>query len=336
MRILYREVGKYSGAVIYGTEVVPPPKEGNAKYHAQRAFWLTGEVETGNKLGSVMMADGTGFTIGIDQHIAVYPRELADEDFNAEDDQGGAFELLAKVELTDSKNVADLWKAFEECGWYVGRDGHLRHLEGGAFRVRSVPIKVKAGDLVHGALIRDEVTPTRGIVKKDSQGWTECRLWATLLHRLMSDPKTLDVQRAFGIHHLRTRVATRKLRLSDNRRRPTFQKAIYSGEPLPGIRSKDLEPNLDLALCVFHSYTVNAPAVAFRLLEESVRTTEFKGYLAETEARRHIFADDLLTRIRMERYGRWGDRWTRTRKHAMGVGWWPRELFVGGQAVMPA
>lgn len=334
MRILHRKIGRYSGAVIYGDEVVPPPDGDAATYHAQRAFWLTGEVETGNRLGSVMMADGTAFTIGIDQHVAVYPRELADEDFNAADDQGAAFDLLAKLEVTDTQYVSDLWGAFGEEGWYVGLDGRLRHLDAGVVKVKGRNVEVKAGDLVHGALIRNAVTPKGGIVKKDTNEWEVCRRWAMLLHRLVSDPKTLDVQRAFGIYHLGHRVAHRKLRLAGRRRKPTFQKRIYSGSPVTGIRSSDLEPALDLALCVFHSYTVNAPSVAFRLLEASVEATGFAGHLGATAEQQRTFADDLLFRIRTKRYGRWGNRWERTRKHALGVGWWPRALFIGNQAVM--
>jgi len=334
MRILHRKVGRYQGAVIYGTEVVPPPEGDAATFHAERAFWLTGEVETGNRLGSVMMADGTGFTIGIDQHIAVYPRELADEDFNAADDQGSAFDLLFRIELTRSKHIEPLWQAFRSCGWYVGQDGHLRWLENGRARVKNQGIDHVAGDFVHGVLIRNAITPKNGVVKKDTPEWQVCREWATALHLLMTDLKTLEVQRDFGIAHLAHRVAHRKLRLGDRRRRPTFQKRIYSGCPVTGIRSDDLEPALDLALCVFHSYTVNAPSVAFRLLEASVKATGFAGHLGATAEQQRAFADDLLFRIKTKRYGRWGNRWERTRKHALGAGWWPRSLFIGNQAVM--
>jgi len=333
MRIVHRSIGKYSGPVIYGNDIIDPP---DSRYlnHVGRAFWLTGQVETGNRLGSVMMADGTGFTIGIDQHIAVYPRELAAEDFDATDDQGGAWALLADLE-TAFAPVGMLWEALRRQGWYVAPGGTLRWLESGKVKVKNRWIEYQEGDLVHGALIRDEMTPTRGVVTKGSPDWERSRGWAELLHTLTRAPKSRDAQVAFGVKHLCHRVRTRKLRLSDRRRRVTFQKAVYGDAgDIATLRSETLTPHMDLALCVFHSYTVNAPSVAFRLIIEVLKTNpDYSGANSDGMVQPK-FALDLLTRLKTKRYGRWNKRWERTRKAALAVGWWSRDLFIGNEAVM--
>lgn len=329
-RVNFRSIGKYTGPVIYGTEVVQPP---NGPFHAGRAFWLTGQVETGNRLGSVMMADGTGFTIGIDQHIAVYPKELAHEDFNAADDQGGAWALLAALEVAHAP-VRMLWEAFEQRGWYVAPDGTLRWIDNGVHKVQNRKLEHQGGDLVHGATIRDVLTPKGGVVTKTCQK-EQAREWALMLHELTRAPTSWDVQVSFGVKHLCHRVRTRKLRLAEHRRRVTFQQAVY-GSPtnIETIKLADIGEHLDLALCVFHSYTVNAPAVAFRLMEEAIKGLGWSGAWLEDETARCNFALNLLTRLKAEKYGRWDKRWARTRKAAMEVGWWDGALFRRPTGIM--
>lgn len=330
MRILHRKVGKYQGAVIFGTEVAPPPQGPNADLHSERAYWLTGEVETGNKLGSVMMADGTGFTIGLDQHIAVYPRELAAEDFDAEDDQGGAWKLLAKMEGTKSEHIKPLWDAFAAEHWYIATDGGLRWLNDGQGMVgigrNARIIQHKAGDLVHGSIIREAITPRQGVVQKGTPSWETCRRWATLLHNLTADTKTAAIQKEFGLAHLHHRVKHRKLQPFEWRLRQTMEELIYGCHNISTVKSSVFSPQFDLALCVFHSYTVNAPSLAFRILKRVVRVVGWKGQSWGTN-NEIVFARILLGEFKWEKYGRWDARWNRTRQHAMRVGWWPKELF---------
>lgn len=334
MRILHRKIGKYQGAVIYGTEVAPPPTGPTADIHSERAYWLTGEVETGNKLGSVMMADGTAFTIGRDQHIAVYPSELAAEDFDAEDDQGGVWKLLAKMELTKSSHIQPLWDAFADEGWYIGQDGHLRWITATTgIYLKGKKISVSGGDLVHGAMIREAITPNGGKVAKGGTDWKVCRRWATLLHNLTADPKTAPIQNAFGLAHLYHRVKHRKF--CPRGPRVTMEKGIYGRHNIATVKSSDFSQMFDLAMCVFHSYTVNAPSVAFRLLEQVTRSVGWDetGFGTTAEI---AFARTLIRELKLKKYGRWNRRYERTRRHAMRVGWWPQRLFKRQDALMPA
>lgn len=328
MRIQRRIINGFSGPVIYGTETIPPPEKEQAALHAERAYWFTGQIETRNRMGSVMMADGTAFTIGRDQHIAVYPRELASEDFNAADDQGGAWALLAAIEKAHGP-VAPLWEKLKENGWYVAKNGTLRWLHHSKTKIKNRDVHHKPGDLVHGAIIRDVFTPKGGKVQKSgSREWEQAKAWAEILHNLTADEKTWDVQHDFGLKHLVNRVQTRKLRISNRRRRVTLQQAVYKDRPIETLKSSDLTEAEDLALCVFHSYTVNAPSIAYRLLREALT-------LFEPKEDPFCFGKFLLEKIRGESYGNWKKRWVRTRQEAMRVDWWDARLFEGPAPVMP-
>lgn len=332
-----RSINGYSGPVAYGDESVPPPRGAQGALHLERAYWLTGQVETGNRMGSVMMGDGTGFTIGRDQHVAVYPRELADEDYDAEDDQGGAWALLAAIEL-DHGPVSELWHALEAHCWYVAKNGSLRWLGSGKAKVGDRLIEHRGGSLVHGALIREVFTPREGKVPRSgSKEWRQARGWAVMLHNLTAHKSTWQTQHDFGLNHLYQRVQSRRVRLSPHRRRTTLQKAIYGQVPAPLIRSADMNPAVDLALCVLHSYTVNAPSITHRLLVQALTETGWTPGVGNGVN----FARTLLKKIKETKYGFWSRRWDRTRQEAMkagwngGMGWWDAGLFQGPSSVMP-
>lgn len=335
MRVLHRNIGRYSGPVIYGTKTAERPKGDDAEFHIERAYWLTCQAETNNRLGSVMMADGTAFTIGRDQHIAVYPRELANEDYNAEDDQGGAWKLLADMERAHCP-VGPLWDALEEQGWYVAPDGTLRWLNDNQVTVKRRTLTVQAGDLVHGAAIREAFTPGGGTVSKNGKDWVTAKRWATLLHDLTSHESTWPVQQDFGIEHLGHRVQVRKLRIHPKRRWQTVQRAVYGPLNFETARSEDLElDELDLALCVLHSYTVNAPAIAFRLLARAISSSSWDPFQDNKLHLADRFARILLQAIKTKKYGRWDHRWVRTRKAAIDCGWWPPHHFRGEGVMTP-
>lgn len=330
--ILHRSVGKYSGPVVLGVESDEPVPSLTHTRHIERAYWLTFQAETGGRVGAVMMADGTAFTIGQDQHIAVYPRELAHEDYNAADDQGSAWKLLAAIERAQGP-VEPLWVAFHEEGWYVSPDGSLRWLSDGSAPVGRRKVEHKAGDLVHGAVIRNTITPVRGVVERDTPGQETARRWAKLLHELTAHESTQAAQRGFGLEHLIHRVQTRKLCIQPHRRWKTVQQAVYGPKSIMDIKDMILD-ELDLALCVLHSYTVNAPAIAFRLLADAITSTNWNPQEPKLHDGQR-FARDLLRRIKNKRYGRWDKRWDRTRKAAIRTGWWPPHLFRDGGVMTP-
>jgi hypothetical protein len=192
--------------------------------------------------------------------------------------------------------------------------------------VQNRKLEHQSGELVHGAVIRDAITPTGGKVVKTCEKET-ARDWALMLHELTSAPSSRDVQVAFGVKHLCNRVRTRKLRVVEHHRRGTFQQAVYGSADIETIKLTDLGDHLDLALCVLHSYTVNAPAVAFELLTEALNERDI-----EKEPER--FATMLLAKIKAKKYGFWDKRWERTRKAAIEVGWWDGALFKRPAGIM--
>lgn len=319
----------YSGPVINAGAPVGPPRSG----HAQRAYWLTTKVETGGVLGKVMAYDGTCMTAGPDQHIAVYPKELSEEDWRAEDDQGSLWSLLARllrVRGSDSQLAAHFDALLSELasdGFRVGTDGRLVYAADRQVTVGEVVVRVRAGELAHGNVIRDTYTgPSDGKVPSSGPYWEKAKRWALLWHRITVHPAARQVQLDYGIDHLVKRTRTRKIADLG-----TVDAVLYG--PQNVMSANGLDPALDLAACVFHAHSVNGPSPAVRALAEAARAhPRTKDPVA--------FARDLLIRLGNNDYGRWDDdvksgRWQRTRTHAMNSGLWPERLFLGESAVMP-
>jgi len=342
--VRHRTHKSYSGPVIYGKKI--PQDNVRTTSHCQRAVWLTEGVETEHRAGSIMAADGTGMTAGRGQHILVYPKELAHEDFNAKDDQGGLGKLLRRIEVKAPSSSLDiLYGAFIAEGWHVASDGRFRWNEDGRVKVKGRWINCKAGDVVHGAVLRDTITPIGGKVPKTGRRWEQAKAWALLFHVVFSEPNSLEVQAAFEVNHLYHRMVSKKFAFRDNRRKETVSQVVYGGRqsktPIPHLQvGRDISEELDLAMCVFHSHTVNAPAIAFRRLRDTLKATGFNAPRDRGTNKEIVFARELLKRLAKTNYGRWLDslktgRWSRTRKTAMKSGLWPMRFFQGSSPIMP-
>jgi hypothetical protein len=305
----------YRGPRIRGEEPYELPPD-RRDFHVDRAFWLTAKVETGARYGSVIAYDGTGMTAGLDQHIAVYPKELAHEDFNAADDQGGFWELLRRLETVDGNTgfqsrIAQLWVMLENEGWYLAQDGQLRYImDGGKGR-----FKHQAGDIVFGKEIRDTLTPVRGkVVSKDQMA--QAAEWIKAVHLVFAHPDGFRAQAMFGIEHLVHRVKRRKIGWA------------YGGREVTALRvGTNYDERDDLAMCMYQAHSVNAPAIA----NKALRRARFGKSI---DPRR------LIRLLGNNKYGRWDDdikggRYQRTRLAARGSGLWPRTFFDGPKAIMP-
>ena len=299
--------------------------------HVSRAYWLTTKVETGAYFGRVMAYDGTCMTAGPDQHIAVYPRELANEDGRAENDLGSLWGLFADIRAlrgsTPSLDAAidDLVAEMVSDGFSLGQDGRPRYVAARKVSIKGRKISVAAGDLVHGNVLRDTYTPMGGRVPARGPAWEKAKRWAILWHRLTANPSGFETQFGFGVRHLVERTKRRRL--------PGLgpvEEAVYGSA---GIEKANLPRALDLALCVYHAHSVNGPAPANRALADALKRRPI-GRDPEATAR------ELIARLGNNTYGRWDDdikngRYARTRTHALKSGLWPRELFEGGDAIMP-
>lgn len=338
VQVRHKVFRSYSGPVVYGQKIEPAAR---AETHALRAVTITEGVETGYRVGSIMAADGTAMTAGRGQHILVYPRELANEDFDSKDDQGGLGALLYKIERTvrGSQPFDDLFNAFNQEGWFLSNNGQFRWLEDGRAKVKGRFVDHLPGDLIHGAVLRDTITPVGGKVPKTGERWQQARRWALLFHDVFSDPFTFQTQLEFEVEHLIHRVEYRKFAFHSARRKETVSQVVYGGSSMAGMKAgMDISEELDLAMCVFHSHTVNAPSIAFRKLRDTLDATGFTPY--QSNISEIAFACELLKRLAKTKYGRWnedvqGGRWDRTRARARESGMWPSRFFRGSSAIMP-
>jgi len=221
-------------------------------------------------------------------------------------EQGPLFKLLNRM---SGMTPITYYLPFDENGWYISEDGILRDHLG-----KPVPPKT----------IRDTFTPTGGKVPKNGKQWHEAKRWAIAFHALFSLQQTSNLQTRCGIEHL-TKFAKRyKSRRTD---RKSVEEICYGGEVQnPQVFAEC--PEMDLAMCLFWNYKTNAPNPALDALQKARLT--FNPTQSPEK-----FAGCLLNLLRTSRYGRWGtNRYDRSREHAMDV--WPKNLFEGGSAIMPA
>lgn len=347
VKVLHRKFRSYSGPVIKGVgDPVPPPMGPRMLHHVDRAFWLTTMVETGGRFGAVMMADGTACTIGLDQHIAVYPKELANEDFNAADDQGTLWKLLRRLETVRSspsyhQALEVLWGMFAEQGWYVAQDGVLRYASDRAslgLGTGKHAASAVAGDIVFGQHIRNTLTPSGGKVPKSGKEWELAKRWAKAFHALTSHPGGQAAQVEYGIEHLVKRTKRRRIKVPGSARWVDLEILGYGGREVTSLRvgDGDWSEELDLAMCVYQSHSVNAPSIANKMLARA-RNKAQGGAAVGNQAR---LAKWLIRFLGNSTYGRWDDdikhgRYQRTRAAARASGLWTRSLFDGANAIMP-
>lgn len=314
-KVLWRKFRSYAGPMIKGT--VPYEVPELQHNHVERAFWLTAKVETGAKFGSVMAYDGTGMTAGLDQHVAVYPRELSGkDDGNALDDQGSLWKLLRRMEYVEGgpgyqSRLAVLWTAFENEGWYVAQDGVLRYAKD--FN----PGDRRAGKPVFGHEIRNVFTPMNG-APQGVHDKIQAEQWARRFHLLFGHGAGFRAQVEFGKEHLVKRTKRRGIEWA------------YGNQEVSSLTVSRLGEDLDLAMCMYQAHSVNAPAIANRALRKA----------ADYRSRSGVDPAKLIRLLGNSKFGRWDDdlkngRYQRTRSAARASGLWPRSLFDGKDALMP-
>lgn len=326
----WKQYERFSGPTIVGTIKIPTP---TSPFTLDRQHWLTTKVETGGTFGTVVMFDGTCVTAGPDQFILVYPAELAHEDFNAADDQGLLGKLVARVfqcaDASVSPKIAALKAAFAKAGWYLSPIGEMRYVEAQSVALVGRKIIVQAGDLVHGAVLRDVITPIGGVVPKTGPQWDQSAGWCRLFADVFADPATHATQFAFGKERLVKAYKVPRIKTPVG---PISVESVVFGTDASAVRARDCGEALDLAMSVWYSNSVNAPAIALSALTSVLSTG------VRPDAR---FPGRLLRALGTSSYGRWNasipnGRYQRTRRLAQASGLWPQEFFVGAGAIMPA
>jgi len=291
--VKHRVYKEWSGCLIHGTAPVPVS---TSDLHLERAYYLLSQLEA-PKYGTVQSYDGAGISGGPLHSIAVLPKTMG---------QGELWRLLRWLLRTtpEAPGLKQLNAALTAQGWRVADDGTLR-----------------AGTaLVSGADIRNEIAPPNGKVPKAGPDWEQAKRWAILLHTALSDPATFAGQKDYAIEYLvRTKKAT--------------EAQFYGTRDLMTLRvgAGGLSPIEDLAMCVYHSHSVNAPGPASDCLTATLK-------IAPSGDR---FARRLIWELGKKRFGHWQDntegnsRYDRTQQAAKRCGLWPSEFFEGPNACMP-
>lgn len=294
---------KYAGIKAVGDAKVLPPSGPNTKVHMQRAFYLTTQMEA-PVWGCVQSYDGCGMSGGPMHYIGLFPKTM---------EQGPLFSLLRRIEITPGSPVQPLWEAFKEVGWYVARDGKLRN--------------IKTGGLITGSEIRNTFTPPNGLVPKAGVARKQAEKWATLFYNLLSDPITYSAQADYSIEYLIKSSADTELKAYR-----LFLSKIESPERIGIEPSLVLPDAVDLAMCVYHSFTPNAPAIARQCLEATLIKVGAKPTPLE-------FAKVLIKTLGTKSYGRWkdvpgsnGSRYDATRNACLKSKLWTTDLL---DATMP-
>lgn len=295
---LWRSYKSYSGVLVKGVNPVGLPS--NIYNHMQRSFYLTAQIES-PKWGTVQSYDGAGISGGPLHNTAFQP---------SSGEQGSLFSLLSTI-ISDlsGKNNANLvafQKLVKASGWEIGIDGKVRY--------------ISTKKLVTGSEIRNKVAPINGVVPKSGLNWTYASTLALILHNLLNDPATYAAQTKYSIDYL-------------IRGQKALELAAYTY--ILGVDRIDL-PNVtinvtldkyfltkeqDLAFCVYHSHSVNAPGPAKTCIDSAMK---FK---------KEDFPRKLLYLLGTSSYGNWRDdsignnRYDRTRLAAKESGLWEPSFF---------
>jgi hypothetical protein len=298
--VKHRVYKEWSGCLIHGTAPVPVS---TSDLHLERAYYLLSQLEA-PKYGTVQSYDGAGISGGPLHSIAVLPKTMG---------QGELWKLLRWLIRTtpEAQGLKQLVAALAAQGWRVADDGTLR----------------TGTTLVSGADIRDEIAPPNGKVPKAGPDWEQAKRWAILFHTALSDPATFDGQKAYAIEYLvRTKKAT--------------EAQFYGARPLETLRVasttnpdpvNDISLIEDLAMCVYHAHSVNAPGPAAECLTDTLKVAP----------RGDRFARRLIWTLGKKAFGHWQDntegnsRYDRTQQAAKRCGLWPSEFFTGPSACMP-
>jgi hypothetical protein len=298
--------GSYAGCLIQGTVPVTAPSGDRALSHLDRAYYLATMLES-PRYGTVQSYDGAAMSAGPFHFVALLPKPMT---------QGPLWALLRRLELAQAP-IAPLWQALRDGpGWFVARDGVLRDFATGA--------------TIRGAAIRHELTPPNGKVPKTGPSWLKARKYALLFHELMSAPESVQAQREHAIEWL-----VRDPARDEQRTYAKFAELLNTPADPHGLRVGDddgaLPPALDLALCVYHAFSVNAPAPAQTRLKACITAFERKPDPMG-------FAQGLIKKLGTAKFGNWADkpgqtsRYDRTRLVAERSGLWNKALV---RSLMP-
>jgi len=297
MTALWRKYKEFSGCLVRGTVAISNPQ--SPELHLSCAAYLTAQVEAPH-FGLVQSYDGAGISAGLLHNILVGPRDLS---------QGSLGKLTRRV-LDAIGGSSAFNHELAVKGWTLGTDGTF----------------ISKGAAVSGAALRDWVAPPGGKVPKSGPEWDQAAKMASIFHDIFSDPNGFAAQERYAMEWLA--AGNRQAELAVYRK---FSGRADLASPMTLTMAATapikLPPDIHVAMCVYHSFSVNSPVSAAKGLAAcplDVAPTDFAKKLIRE------LGTNCLDKWRDEP-GNGDNRYDRTR-----VALWKRpDLFPGGQALMP-
>lgn len=286
----WRTLGGYSGPVITGT-MKSPPITAAEKRHVVRADYITFMVESGGLFGGIMGADGTVITAGRGQHAMVLPR------VNAIGDLPRLIQLMAS---TKSEAVEDLTSAMKKlAGLWINQHGTLMSSSSGRGAATAVEVRMAMS-------VADGKVPSSG------PDWDRAAQWAVTFSNAFADPSTFLVQEQYDQTQLIDDF--NKLKIGSGAARDLVAPIVYGSQMTSSmIVGATVSEDLDLIMCMWHSFKVNAPTEARKVLEKAITLDN----VADPDPMRPVASIPML--LATSSYGRWNKsipngRWDRTLK----------------------
>jgi hypothetical protein len=285
-----------AGFKSHGVARLDPPTHG---MHMDRALWLISQIEMPGGFGQIQNChDKAVMSGGVLHHIAVQPKSQT---------QGSLWPLVVRMaQASRDQRVQALLSEIDSMGWIFGGDGYLRDK--------------KTGALVRGRDITNEICQSGdAVVPEPGQpGHDRAKPWAQLFADAFSAADTYSTQLWYAAEWL----------LRGNSTDETLAYVRLTGDKsITGDRAAhrtDLPDFADLAMCVYHCFSTNAPDTARTVLSQTLNK-ELKG---------EDFALKLVKSLGTNNYKNWKDRddgtsrYDRTRSHAERSGLWDAALVA--------
>lgn len=288
------QFGEYSGLLI-NDGILVEQSHFDLTQHMHRAVWLTSQIEA-PRFGLVQSYDGAGISGGLLHNVAVLPKSL---------EQGDLFQLVARMSHTATYPIVT--RFFGDLVMKITPDGKVRY---------------GSGVEVPGMTLRNIVAPPGGKVPRKGADYDAALRAATVFNRLFADPTGFRAQIDFAVDWLARGKAVVE--------QAVYAKYVngYPGTPI-GIPAGYLSPVFDLAMCVYHSFSVNAPTPAAIALTAALKTAALKAGDLPT------FSAGLIRKLGTTKFGRWTDepgdgsnRYDRTRRAVWKSGIWPTDMVT--------
>lgn len=272
--------------------------------HAQRAVWLSSQLEAPS-WGSVQGYDGCGMSAGLLHNTAVLPN-------GGSPVQGRLWSLIDAMHKHPGASAAPAIHALvarlTELGWTIERHGAL---------VATGTLKPIAAQ----AILR-ELTPPDGAVPEQGAAWKRASSWAELFHQAFAEAATFPAQVAHAADWLS----------ADKRGEEHRVYALFApGAPsFMELRADALPQEIDLAMCIYHAFSVHNPAHAREALALVLQSVDGGQPLKFAKA---------LVRTLASKTPRWQTkRYPRTRealKKRAALALWPSALVASVAPAQP-